>query len=29
VPIALKSRNLNLLEPSGPEMGLLYLYLLL
>jgi hypothetical protein len=25
--IVLKSGNLNLLEPSGPVMGLLYLYL--
>jgi len=28
VPIVLKSGSLNLLEPSGPVMGLLYLYLL-
>jgi hypothetical protein len=27
MPIVLKSGSLNLLEPSGPVMGLLYLYL--
>jgi hypothetical protein len=27
VPIVLKFGSLNLLEPSGPVMGLLYLYL--
>ena len=26
VPIVLKSGSLNLLEPSGPVMGLLYLF---
>jgi hypothetical protein len=29
VPIVLKSWSLNLLEPSGPVQGLLYLYLLI
>ena len=28
MPIVLKSGSLYLLEPSGPVMGLLYLYLL-
>jgi hypothetical protein len=29
MPVVLKSGSLNLLEPSGPVMGLLYLYLYL